>query len=152
MRVDFLYTLSSLLGLAPSSQVCPSNLAVPLPVVAHEAAWTRARAALPSALVTAFVDVNVIPLDTERVRRNQTVLVEDGLITAMGPAHQVKVPAGAVRIDGRGKYLMPGLTDMHTHFGLDTPEGAFHLLRFAARGVWRPLGVRGCGLHQCSIA
>jgi imidazolonepropionase-like amidohydrolase len=65
--------------------------------------------------VTAFVDVNVVPMDTERVLANQTVLVEGGRITALGPAGQVTVPAGAVRIDGRGKYLIPGLGDMHAH-------------------------------------
>ena len=67
----------------------------------------------------AFLNVNVIPMDRERVLKNQTVVVRDGRIAALGDAARVKVPAGAVRIDGRGKYLVPGLIDMHTHLFSD---------------------------------
>src|SRR5918999_615185 len=63
----------------------------------------------------AFVNVNVIPMDRERMLRDQTVIVRDGRIAEMGDAARVKAPAGALRIDGRGKYLVPGLIDMHTH-------------------------------------
>ncbi|HJQ67666.1 MAG TPA: amidohydrolase family protein [Blastocatellia bacterium] len=69
--------------------------------------------------LVAFVNVNVIPMDRERVLKNQTVVVRDGRISAVGDAARVKAPAGAVRIDGRGKYLMPGLIDMHTHLFSD---------------------------------
>jgi hypothetical protein len=63
---------------------------------------------------TAFVAVNVVPMDSERVLANQTVLVEDGRIVAIGRA--VKIPAGARIIDGHGMaFLSPGLADMHTH-------------------------------------
>lgn len=67
----------------------------------------------------AFVDVSVIPMDRERVLKNQTVLVRDGRIAEIGDAAKVKVPAGAERVDGRGKYLAPGLIDMHTHLLAD---------------------------------
>lgn len=63
----------------------------------------------------AFVDVAVVPMDRERVLRDQTVVVVDGRITAVGPASQVKVPRGAMRIDGRGRFLIPALADMHVH-------------------------------------
>jgi imidazolonepropionase-like amidohydrolase len=91
--------------------------------------------------VTAFVDVAVVPMDTERVLPGQTVLVEGGRITALGPASQVKVPAGAVRVDGRGKYLMPGLADMHTHLIMalrtnqDDADLERRMLFFVATGV-----------------
>src|SRR3712207_555615 len=78
-----------------------------------------ARAQGPSPRVTAFEHVNVIPMDRERVLRDQTVVVRDGLITEVGDARRVRVPAGALRIDGRGKYLLPGLVDMHTHLFTD---------------------------------
>jgi imidazolonepropionase-like amidohydrolase len=65
--------------------------------------------------VTAFVGVAVVPMDRERVLVGQTVLVKNGRIAALGPADRVRVPAGAVRIDGRGKFLIPGLADMHAH-------------------------------------
>ncbi|MGH7677509.1 MAG: amidohydrolase family protein [Gemmatimonadaceae bacterium] len=65
--------------------------------------------------VTAFVDVNVIPLDRERTLERQTVVVRGDRIVAIGPASGTPVPSGATRIDGRGKYLMPGLAEMHAH-------------------------------------
>ncbi len=65
--------------------------------------------------VTAFVNVNVVPFDRERVLAGQTVIVRDGRIAEIGPTEKTKVPAGALQIDGRGKYLMPGLADMHVH-------------------------------------
>lgn len=68
-----------------------------------------------SAAVTAFTGVTVIPMDRERVVPNQTVIVRDGRIAAVGPSSSTTVPAGAVRIDGRGKFLMPGLAEMHAH-------------------------------------
>ena len=63
----------------------------------------------------AFVNVNVVPFDRERILAGQTVIVRDGRIAEIGPADKIKVPAGALQIDGRGKYLMPGLADMHVH-------------------------------------
>jgi imidazolonepropionase-like amidohydrolase len=68
---------------------------------------------------TIFVGVNVIPMDKERVMRNQTVIVRDGVIAEIGDAKKVKVPKGAQRIDGAGKFLIPGLTDMHVHLFTD---------------------------------
>jgi len=69
--------------------------------------------------ITAFVNVNVIPMDRERVLKDQTVVVRDGRIAELGPANRVKIPAGAARVDGRGKFLIPGLFDMHTHLFSD---------------------------------
>jgi imidazolonepropionase-like amidohydrolase len=65
--------------------------------------------------VVAFTNVSVIPMDRERVLPDQTVLVRDGRIAAIGPAAEVRVPAGARRVDGAGKFLIPGLADMHAH-------------------------------------
>lgn len=65
--------------------------------------------------VTAFVGVNVVPMDREAVVAGQTVLVKDGRIAQIGPSSAVTVPDGAIRIDGTGKYLVPGLSDMHGH-------------------------------------
>lgn len=71
---------------------------------------------------TALVGVNVIPMDRERVLENQTVVVNNGVIAEIGDARRVKIPAGALRIDGKGKYLIPGLADMHTHLLSDSDE------------------------------
>jgi imidazolonepropionase-like amidohydrolase len=65
--------------------------------------------------VVAFVDVTVIPMDRERRLPGQTVLVRDDRIVEIGPAARVRVPARSVRVDGKGKFLIPGLAEMHAH-------------------------------------
>jgi imidazolonepropionase-like amidohydrolase len=67
----------------------------------------------------AVTDVSVIPMTGDTMLRGATVLIRDGRIAAVGPNRSVKVPAGARRLDGRGKYLIPGLADMHTHLFSD---------------------------------
>lgn len=63
----------------------------------------------------AFINANIIPMDEERIVKNQTVIIGDGVIKAMGDQNLV-VPGDAVKIQSSGKYLMPGLVDMHVHF------------------------------------
>jgi hypothetical protein len=63
----------------------------------------------------AFQDISVIPMDTERILPHQTVLVRNGKVTDVGPTNSVHLPPGTVVIDGREKFLMPGMADMHTH-------------------------------------
>jgi imidazolonepropionase-like amidohydrolase len=65
--------------------------------------------------VTAFENVTVIPMDSERSLPGHTVVVQGDRIVAVGPSASVAVPAGARRVDGRGKYLTPGLAEMHGH-------------------------------------
>ncbi len=79
----------------------------------------------------AVVDVNVVPMDSERVLAHQTVLVNDGHITAIGNVRDVSVPANALVVTGTNQYLLPGLADMHVHFGGDADE----LLLYLANGV-----------------
>jgi imidazolonepropionase-like amidohydrolase len=67
------------------------------------------------ATTKAFVDVTVVPLDRDRAVRHQTVVVEGEKIVAFGPVASTRVPNTATRIDGRGKFLMPGLAEMHAH-------------------------------------
>src|SRR5215469_5052444 len=68
---------------------------------------------------TAFVAVNVLPMNSKQVLRNQTVLVEDGTIIGIG--NSLTVPKDALVVSGNGTaYLSPGLADMHTHS--DTAE------------------------------
>ena len=68
----------------------------------------------------AFVGVDVLPMtedgmEGDGVRRNQTVVVQGDRITEVGPAGEVEIPANATRIDGEGRFLMPGLAEMHAH-------------------------------------
>ena len=99
---------------------------------------------------TAFMNVNVIPMDRERVLPDQTVVVEDGRIAALGPAATTAVPAGATRIEARGKYLIPGLAEMHAHIppaqqGQDYVERV--LLLYVANGVTTIRGMLGQASH-----
>lgn len=87
----------------------------------------------------AFVDVNVVPMDADRVLPQSTVITNAGRIVAVGPLRTVRIPQGAQRIDGRGRFLMPGLADMHVHLNI---RGAAGLLKnqdyavlFLANGV-----------------
>lgn len=61
----------------------------------------------------AFVGANVVPMDRDRVLRDQVVLVENGRIAAIGP--RLVIPADAQRVDARNLWLSPGLADLHTH-------------------------------------
>jgi predicted amidohydrolase YtcJ len=65
--------------------------------------------------MVAFVNVNVIPMEGERILEDHTVVVEGDRITAMGPTNEVTVPDGAQVIEADGQYLIPGLTDNHAH-------------------------------------
>ncbi|MDJ0710337.1 MAG: amidohydrolase family protein [Woeseiaceae bacterium] len=72
-------------------------------------------ASFASAALTAFVNVNVVPMDAERVLAGQTVVVSDGRIAAIGSVDEVPIPEGALVVDGTDRYLMPGLAEMHAH-------------------------------------
>ena len=49
---------------------------------------------------------------------DQSLVIVDGRVAEVGPAHSVRAPRGATREDLSGKYLMPGLIDAHVHLGL----------------------------------
>ena len=61
--------------------------------------------------VIAFVDVHLVPMDAERVVEGQTIIVRDGKIVTIGPVESTPLPPDALRVDGTGKYLMPGLIE-----------------------------------------
>ena len=84
--------------------------------------------------ITAIKDVRLVPMTKDKVISGQTVLVSDGKILKIGPVKKVRIPADAIVIDGAGKYLMPGLADMHTHLNDAMFEHPFFNL-FLANGV-----------------
>jgi imidazolonepropionase-like amidohydrolase len=89
--------------------------------------------------VTAFVGVSVLPLDSDQVLKDQTVVVDGERIVAIGPTASTPVPEGATRINGQGRYLMPGLADMHLHLlpgeGNPTDAAGQQLALLLANGV-----------------
>lgn len=84
----------------------------------------------PQSSVVAFQNVNVIPMDAERILKNQTVVVRDGIIEKVGSNAKIEIPTDTLVVDGDGKYLLPGLVDMHVHVISEN-----ELLLFAANGV-----------------
>jgi imidazolonepropionase-like amidohydrolase len=88
-----------------------------------------------------FKNVSVVPMDSERVLRNQTVVVKNGHIVAIDAATKVAIPVDARVIDGTGKYLLPGLADMHVH----TDPSDFSL--FLANGITTIREMNGSADH-----
>ena len=97
------------------------SLAACLAVASAAAAQSPTQAADPR--VVAFANVAVIPMDAERVLRDQTVIVRGDRIVAVGPADSVAVPAGARTVDATGRTVIPGMWDMHTHAQLTSQSG-----------------------------
>jgi len=94
----------------------------------------------------AFTNVTVLPMDGDRRLADHTVVVRDGRIVAVGPSASTTVPAGAQRIDGRGKFLMPGLAEMHAHVppGSPTEEQIAEIMfLYVANGVTTIRGMLG---------
>lgn len=92
----------------------------------------------------AFTNVTVLPMDADRVLTGQTVLVEGGMITGIAPANAAKIPGAALRIDGTGKFLMPGLADLHVHLASNPETEQREILKlFVANGVTTVLNLRG---------
>lgn len=94
----------------------------------------------------AFVGVRVIPMDSERVLEDHTVIVRGERIVAVGPRGSTPVPEEATVIEGRGRYLLPGLAEMHGH--VPPPDAPRHhlesvLFLYVANGITTVRGMLG---------
>jgi imidazolonepropionase-like amidohydrolase len=98
---------------------------------------------------TVFHNIRVIPMDSERVLDAQTVVVRGERIESIGPAAGAQVPAGARVIDGSGRYLVPGLAEMHAHVpaGNDQTYVEEVLFLYVANGVTTARGMLGAPEH-----
>ena len=99
---------------------------------------------------TAFVDVTVVPMDRERELPHTTVIVRAGRIQSVDPAGQRAIPAGCRTIDGKARYLIPGLADTHVHFfgysrgGMNDPSAENSvLLMLLGNGITTALVMEG---------
>jgi imidazolonepropionase-like amidohydrolase len=88
------------------------------------------------------VDVGLVLLHDERVIEHQTLVARDGRIVALGPTADVQIPKDAARVDGRGRFVMPGLADMHVHL-----FNARDLALYVANGVTT---IRNLGGYQAA--
>ncbi len=106
-----------------------------------------------------FEQVTIVPMDRERVLPNRMVVVRNGLIAEIDAAG-MPAAADAVRVDGRGKFLMPALAEMHAHLlpedvapyvggRFATPEQAIErvLLMFVLNGVGAIRNAHGYAPH-----
>ncbi len=94
--------------------------------------------------VVAFVNATVIPMDREHVLQDQTVVVRDGRIAQIGPSAGVTLPANALRVDARGKYLIPGLAEMHGHLpGQLGASAEATLFLYLSNGITFVRGMQG---------
>jgi hypothetical protein len=94
-----------------TSLVCPRALAVN-GLLAFVFALSRTADAQPKGELrgpVALVDVNVVPMDSDRLLPNQTVVASVGRIVAIGPARSARIPNDAKRIDGKGRFLCRAL-------------------------------------------
>jgi amidohydrolase family protein len=108
-------------------------------------------AAGPTALGQSSVvlaHVNIIDVVTGTTRRNMTLVVTGNRIASIDPASRTRVPPGADVVDASGKYLIPGLWDMHVH-AFSFPESTVSLGR-RATDVYFPqfLGVGVTGIRD----
>jgi imidazolonepropionase-like amidohydrolase len=110
-----------------------------------------AASAAPAASGTyAITNVTVVPMDRSRLLPGQTVIVSGGRIQSIGPAARARVPAGAVRIEGRGRYLMPGLAEMHAHVPPNPADAQWTqdvLFLYAANGITFARSMLGAPHH-----
>lgn len=95
--------------------------------------------------ITVVVNVTLVPMDHEGLLPGQTVIIRGGRIAEIGPASTMTLPAGAIVVDGTGRYLTPGLADMHVHldsFVQARPNFGDAPL-FLAYGITTVLNLRG---------
>ena len=94
--------------------------------------------------VTVFVNVNVLPMSSEEVLTQQSVVVTDGRISQIGDVDSVEVPKGADLVDGTDRFLIPGLAEMHAHVTSTAPEQVDRLSTlFVANGITTIRGMLG---------
>jgi len=105
-----------------------------------------AAAALPLAAETFVIrDVNVVSMTSPKIAEKQNVIVRDGKIESIS-TRLAKMPEGTIVIDGTGKYLMPGLAEMHGHIPPpNAPKGLLDdvLYLYLANGITTVRGMLG---------
>ena len=97
-----------------------------------------------------FQNVHVLTMEDENVLENYSVVVMGGKIIRMGPADSIRVSDSTVLIDGKGKYLMPGIAEMHAH--IPVPDEDDELLKetlflYLSNGVTTIRGMLGAPFH-----
>ena len=95
-----------------------------LALMSAVAGIAAADTAPPAPRMTALVGGTVVATDGAPSIRNATVLISVDRIVQVGPADSISLPAGTQTIAMNGKWLIPGLMNMHVHLGLKLPGAA----------------------------
>jgi imidazolonepropionase-like amidohydrolase len=82
-----------------------------------------------------FTHVNIIDATGASLKVDMTVIIRGGRIVSVGKTGRTRVPRAAEIIDANGKFLIPGLWDMHAHLGTDDFDKQGHLALFVVNGV-----------------
>jgi len=97
---------------------------------------------------TVIVNVNIVPMTSETVLPQQTVVVTGGKIIEIGDVDSVPVPKGSTVVDGTDRFLMPGLAEMHAHVTSTAPYQVDRLSTlFVANGITTIRGMLGQAGH-----
>lgn len=103
-------------------------------------------AAVPAFAETIVIrNVNVVSMTSPKVAEKQNVIVRDGVIESVS-TRLAKMPDGTKVVDGTGKFLMPGLAEMHGHVPpVNAPNGATEdaLFLYVANGITTVRGMLG---------
>jgi hypothetical protein len=97
----------------------------------------------PAQEALALARVTIVDVESGGLRPDHTVLVQGNRITWTGPADQARIPAGARVVDAPGRYVIPGLWDMHVHAAREGRARHFWP-QFLAHGV---TGIREMGSY-----
>src|SRR5258706_4149792 len=98
----------------------------------------------------AFVNVNLVSMKDSSIVPGQTVITKDDRIVQIGNKASIKIPPTCIQINGAGKYLIPGLCDMHIHLPYSSDDASAipaMLKLFMANGVTSVLNLLGLPLH-----
>jgi len=91
--------------------------------------------AAPNQATVAFTNVTVIDGTGRAPQPGVTVLISGDRIARIGRSGEVPIPAGTQRVDGTGKFLIPGLSDMHVHLTDARPSAIPALVAHGVTGV-----------------
>ena len=105
-------------GLAAAAMLLMPALAPAVPTAVF------AQGGAPGGPPIAITGASVVNVEDGSVIQNAVVLIEGDRIKAIGPAGSVQLPANAQKLPLDGKWLAPGLFNMHVHFGLKLPGAA----------------------------
>jgi imidazolonepropionase-like amidohydrolase len=94
---------------------------------------------------TALTNVTVVDVLTGSLISDRTIVIEGDKIIEIGPATSLRIEEGTSIVDARGKYLIPGLWDMHVHLELATKESLPYFIAYGITGV-RDMGTNSFAL------